>query len=41
MRSRRRRPGSVRHFGVTLARDDFDALVARLAAQRGAVGGRR
>ena len=26
-------PGSVRHFGVTLDRDDFDALVARLAAR--------
>jgi extradiol dioxygenase family protein len=24
-------PGSVRHFGVTLGRDDFDALAARLA----------
>ena len=23
-------PGSVRHFGVTLVRDDFDALAARL-----------
>ena len=26
-------PGSVRHFGVTLGRDDFDALAARLAAR--------
>jgi extradiol dioxygenase family protein len=26
-------PGSVRHFGVTLARDDFDALTARLGAR--------
>lgn len=25
-------PGSVRHFGVTLGRDDFDALTARLRA---------
>jgi extradiol dioxygenase family protein len=25
-------PGSVRHFGVTLGRDDFDALAARLTA---------
>ena len=25
-------PGSVRHFGVTLGRDDFDALMARLSA---------
>jgi extradiol dioxygenase family protein len=25
-------PGSVRHFGVTLGREDFDAVVARLAA---------
>jgi extradiol dioxygenase family protein len=25
-------PGSVRHFGVTLGRDDFDALAERLAA---------
>ena len=25
-------PGSVRHFGVALGRDDFDAMVARLAA---------
>jgi len=23
-------PGSVRHFGVTLGREDFDALAARL-----------
>ena len=26
-------PGSVRHFGVTLGRHDFDALAARLAAR--------
>ena len=26
-------PGSVRHFGVTLGRDDFDALAERLAAR--------
>jgi extradiol dioxygenase family protein len=26
------RPDSVRHFGVTLGREDFDALVGRLAA---------
>jgi extradiol dioxygenase family protein len=26
-------PGSVRHFGVTLGRDDFDALAARLSAR--------
>jgi extradiol dioxygenase family protein len=26
-------PGSVRHFGVTLGRDDFDALSERLAAR--------
>ncbi len=26
-------PGSVRHFGVTLGRGDFDALTARLAAR--------
>jgi extradiol dioxygenase family protein len=25
-------PGSVRHFGVTLGRDDFDAVAARLVA---------
>ena len=25
-------PGSVRHFGVTLGRDDFHALIARLSA---------
>ena len=25
-------PGSVRHFGVTLGRDDFDAVTARLLA---------
>ena len=25
------RPGSVRHFGVTLGRDDFEGLVARLS----------
>jgi extradiol dioxygenase family protein len=27
------RPDSVRHFGVTLGRVDFDALLARLAAR--------
>ena len=27
------RPDSVRHFGVTLSREDFDALLARLAAR--------
>ncbi len=26
-------PGSVRHFGVTLGREDFDALVERLIAR--------
>jgi hypothetical protein len=26
--------GGVRHFGVTLGRDDFDALVERLAARQ-------
>jgi extradiol dioxygenase family protein len=26
-------PDSVRHFGVTLGREDFDALLARLAAR--------
>jgi hypothetical protein len=27
------RPGGSRHFGVTLGRDDFDAMVSRVAAQ--------
>ncbi len=26
------RPGGCRHFGVTLSRDDFDAMTARLTA---------
>jgi uncharacterized protein len=27
------RPGSVRHFGVTLGREEFDAITSRVAAQ--------
>ena len=30
--------GSVRHFGVALGRDDFDAVVARLGGHGRAVG---
>lgn len=28
-----RHPGSVRHFGVTLAREEFDAITSRMAVQ--------
>jgi extradiol dioxygenase family protein len=28
-----RHPGSVRHFGVTLGRTEFDAITSRIAAQ--------